>query len=85
MQSLGRDYCLEKGILFRRVNEVKKVVVPWQSHWSLIQTFHDDNGHVNFNKTYDAIKNKYWFSNMRRFIQKYVHVYLVNMPKTNRA
>lgn len=68
---LAKDFLFENGVLYKKVGNSQNVVVPRMSRWSLVQSFHDNNGHVNFNKTYNAIRSKYWFHGMRRFIQKY--------------
>ncbi|KAG7307844.1 hypothetical protein JYU34_006447 [Plutella xylostella] len=48
LKGLANDYVVESGLLFRKVNGENKVVVPRQCRWSLVQSFHDNNGHVNY-------------------------------------
>lgn len=46
--------------------------MPKGVRWQVLKANHDDIGHFGFDKTYDKIKNTYWFAKMRRFIKKEV-------------
>lgn len=67
-----KHFSLKRGILFRKVENTLKWIVPQSSRWLICKLNHDDCGHLGFIKTCDRIKKHYWFPQMSRFVKKYV-------------
>lgn len=47
-------------------------VVPRGARWQILQSNHDEVGHLGFDKTLNRIRSMYLFPKMRRFVKKYV-------------
>lgn len=66
------NYLIRGERLFRKALNGERLVVPDCARWKLLQKFHDDVGHVGLKRCDEAIKSKYWFPKMTKFIRKYV-------------
>lgn len=66
------QYDLRKGRVYRRTEHGNRAVLPKSCKWQILRFNHDDIGHFSFDKTYERIASKFWFSKMRRFTKKYV-------------
>lgn len=69
---IKNNFLIKKGLLYRKTENGDRWVVPKGVRWQVLKANHDDIGHFSFDKTYETIKNHYWFAKMRRFIKKYV-------------
>lgn len=69
---IKNNFLVKRGLLFRKTEDGDRWVVPKGVRWQVLKSHHDDIGHFGFDKTYETIKNNYWFAKMRRFIKKYV-------------
>lgn len=69
---INKNYTIINGCLFRKTLHGDRFVIPKLSKWSLLQKYHDQVGHIGFDKCEKLIKSKFWFSGMTRFIRKYV-------------
>lgn len=65
-------YKVEENILYRKVGEQYKIVIPKSVRWRIVKMFHDDNGHMNENKVIELIQREYWFEKLRRFVSKFI-------------
>lgn len=65
-------YKFDENILYRKVNDKFKIVVPKSVRWRVTKIFHDDNGHMCESKVIELIQRHYWFEKLRRFVTKYV-------------
>lgn len=66
------NYALKGGKIYKITSRGLRWVVPKVSRFQLLRMVHDDSGHFGFEKTYELLASKFWFSHMRRFITKYV-------------
>ncbi|OXA53726.1 Transposon Ty3-I Gag-Pol polyprotein [Folsomia candida] len=66
----------QDDVLFKRDNQYNRLtlVIPSKLIPSVLDECHDSpfSGHMGFTKTYDRIKQRYWFPGMRRQIMRYV-------------
>lgn len=69
---IKKNYVLKNNVLFRKVDDQLRLVVPKNARWQICRMNHDDVGHFGIAKTLERVKNKYWFPKMRKFIKKYV-------------
>lgn len=68
----SKEYVIEDNKICKIINNENKLLIPKDVRWRIIKLYHDDNGHPGLTKTIEAIKQKYWFTNMKKFITKYV-------------
>lgn len=66
------NYVVRNKKLFRKTTEGERWVVPKGVRWQILKQCHDDIGHFAFDKTYNKVKETYWFSKMKKFVRKYV-------------
>ncbi|KAJ8706078.1 hypothetical protein PYW07_010855 [Mythimna separata] len=66
------NYIIKDDLLFRQTLNGHRFVIPKLAKWSLLQKFHDQIGHVGFEKCEKTIKAQFWFEGMTRFIRKYI-------------
>lgn len=69
---IRKNFILKRDRVYRNTNDGLRWVVPKGCRWQILQKNHDQIGHFGFEKTYDRIKEHYWFARMRKFIKKYV-------------
>ncbi|OXA47863.1 Retrovirus-related Pol polyprotein from transposon opus [Folsomia candida] len=73
---INEHFTLKDDVLFKRDNQYKRLtlVIPSKLIPSVLDECHDSpfSGHMGFTKTYDRIKQRYWFPGMRRQIMRYV-------------
>lgn len=69
---IRKNYVVKRDRVYRNTGDGLRWVVPKGCRWQILQKNHDEIGHFGFDKTYDRIKQHYWFARMRRFIKKYV-------------
>lgn len=70
---IRKNFILKRDRVYRITNEGLRWVVPKGCRWQILQKNHDQIGHFGYEKTYDRIKQHYWFSRMRKFVKKYVN------------
>lgn len=70
------NYKIIDGYLFRKTLHGDRFVIPRLSKWSLLQKYHDEIGHLGFDKCEKTIKTHFWFPKMTRFIRKYINACL---------
>ncbi|RWS01414.1 uncharacterized protein B4U79_16732, partial [Dinothrombium tinctorium] len=82
------EYCLEiiknlndeksskfnilNGILVRMVGKKAKIVIPDAFKTTILNEFHDKEGHSDFEKTYGKISSRYWWKKMQNDVKTYV-------------
>lgn len=66
------NYVIKNNILYRKINNSQKWVVPTSCRWLICRLNHDDAGHFGFEKTLQRIRRNYWFKKMANFVKKYV-------------
>ena len=69
-------------------NPVIRLYVPNHLQLRVIKQYHDMNGHMGIDKTYDTIKRRYYFPNMYKILYKYIHSCVVcqnRIMKANKA
>lgn len=66
------NYTIKNNLLYRKVHNSLKWVVPTSCRWLICRLNHDDAGHFGFEKTLERIKRNYWFKKMSPFVKKYV-------------
>ncbi|OXA42497.1 Transposon Ty3-I Gag-Pol polyprotein [Folsomia candida] len=73
---INEHFTLKDDVLFKRDNQYNRLtlVIPSKLIPSVLDECHDSpfSGHMGFTKTYDRIKQRYWFPGMRRQIMRYV-------------
>lgn len=65
-------YVMTEEKLCRIVDGTPKIIIPKDVRWRVTRLHHDENGHPGSYRTIEAIKEKYWFTDMRKFVTKYV-------------
>lgn len=71
-KEVRNNYVLKDGKLYRRVGDELKWAVPQDARWKVCHMTHDECGHFSFEKTFEKLKQTYWFPRMRQFTKKYV-------------
>ena len=75
-KSLLKKYLLHEEILYYISNgdetPVLRLVVPIQLRPLVIKQYHDENGHMGVIKTYDTIRNKYFWSQLFKELHTYI-------------
>lgn len=73
---INEHFTLKDDVLFNRNNQYNRLtlVIPSSLVPSILEECHDSpfSGHMGFTKTYDRVKQRYWFPGMRRKIMRYV-------------
>lgn len=73
--TLAKGYTLQDGLLYRvHLDDIFLLVIPECRRQTVIQSCHDIPlaGHLGFSRTFNMIKNRYYWPNMRKEIKKYV-------------
>jgi hypothetical protein len=70
---MKEELCMQEGVLMRKCDNKLKIVVPKQSVSVVLNFLHDEPlaGHRDFEKTYNAIKGKYFWLLMHKEIKDY--------------
>lgn len=71
-EGLAKDYRLVDGRLCRVVQNELRPVLPKSSRFHIMKIYHDEHGHLGIEKCLEAIRAKYWFPKMRKYVSKYV-------------
>lgn len=66
------NFAIKNDVLYRRVNDELKWVVPKASRWLICRLNHDDCGQFGLEKTLKRIQRNYWFAQMTKFVKKYI-------------
>lgn len=66
------NYKINNERLYRITLHGDRLAVPQVARWKLLQKFHDGMGHCGLKRCEEALKAKYWFPKMTKFIKKYV-------------
>lgn len=72
VKDVKKHFSVKDHILYRKVGDHLRLVVPKNARWQICKMNHDDIGHFGFSKTLDKIESQYWFPKLRRFVKKYV-------------
>lgn len=70
---IRKNFVLKRDRVYKITQDGLRWVVPKGCRWQILQKNHDEIGHFAFDKTFDKIKQHYWFPRMRKFIKKYVN------------
>ena len=54
-----------------------RLYIPSHLKQLVIEQYHDKNGHMGIEETYDSIKGKYYWPNMYKEIYQYVNLYVI--------
>ncbi|CAG9830104.1 unnamed protein product [Diabrotica balteata] len=63
---------MNNDILYRKCNNLLLFYVPESMENNVIRSCHDELGHVGLDKCCEAIKECYWFPNMRQKVRTYI-------------
>lgn len=66
------NYKISNERLYKKTLHGDRLLVPCNARWKLLQKYHDNMGHNGLKKCDTAIKEKFWFPKMTKFIRKYV-------------
>lgn len=69
---IKNNYVIKDNVLYRKVGDQLKLVVPRNARWQVCRMNHDDIGNFGQAKTLERIHDQYWFPKLRRFVKKYV-------------
>ena len=76
--AVKRRYVLENEILYYlsdpNDNPTLRLYVPEHLRAMVVKQYHDDNGHMGVQKTYDSIRQKYFWPNLFQELYDYVSV-----------
>ncbi|XP_058987852.1 uncharacterized protein LOC131806936 [Musca domestica] len=72
IKQIKADYVIENGRLFRKVNNMKRMVIPERVRWRITKACHDDLGHFGEEKTLQRLQRDFWFPRMRRYVKSYI-------------
>ena len=75
-KAVKRRYILENGLLYYLSNPddnpTLRLFIPGHLRHLVVAQYHDDNGHMGVQKTYDAIRQKYFWPNLFQELYEYV-------------
>ncbi|MEW8548330.1 MAG: DDE-type integrase/transposase/recombinase, partial [Candidatus Thiodiazotropha sp.] len=75
-KAISRRYIIENDLLYYlsdpNDNPTLRLFVPEQLRHMVIKQYHDDNGHMGVQKTYDSIRQKYFWPNLFQELYEYV-------------
>ena len=54
-------------------NPTPRTYIPYHIKMAVIKQYHDDNGHMGIDKTFEALRLKYYWPNMYKELYKYVN------------
>lgn len=66
------DYCVHKDVLFRKIDGEWKLKCPSVLIPELLNFFHDERGHFGVHKTFNLIREKFYFQGVRKIVKGYV-------------
>lgn len=70
--SENKNFELRNGVVYRKHRNIVLFYVPELMVRNVIQTFHDDVGHVGLEKTMDLLTKVYWFPRMRAIVKNHI-------------
>ena len=75
-KAIKRRYLIENDIVYFLSdpddNPTLRLYIPVQLRQLVVKQYHDDNGHMGVQKTYDAIRQKYYWPNLFKELYDYV-------------
>lgn len=71
-KTIGDEYEIDNGRLFRRVGGKLLWVVPKALRWRIVQDQHGNAGHLSVEKTVNGLKKNFWFPRMRNVIKSHI-------------
>ena len=75
-QAIKRRYIIEHNIVYFLSdpddNPTLRLFVPGHLRQAVVKQYHDDNGHIGVQKTYDSIRRKYFWPNLFQDLNEYV-------------
>ena len=75
-KAVKRRYLIDNDILYYLSdpddNPTLRLFVPTHLRQMVVHQYHDDNGHMGVQKTYDAIRQKYFWPNLFQELYEYV-------------
>ena len=63
-------------------NPCLRLFIPEKFRGVVVKEYHDLNGHMGVHKTFDAIRQKYYWPNLFKNIQQYVTNCLICQPRS---
>lgn len=67
-----KEFVIDKGRLYKHINDKKLWVVPKTLRFKVTQDAHDKAGHLSVDRTIEKIRQQMWFPRMRNFVKSYV-------------
>ena len=71
-KQIKKEFVIEHGRLYKRVNEQKLWVVPKALRCKVTQDAHDNAGHLSVDRTIEKLLQLMWFPKMRGFVKSYI-------------
>lgn len=68
----SKDFEINNNLVYKKENRRLLFYVPNTMELNVIRSCHDDLGHVGIDKCINAIKELYWFPNMRTKVDEYI-------------
>ncbi|CAB0039370.1 unnamed protein product [Trichogramma brassicae] len=68
-----KDFEISSGVLYKRIGDKLRYVVPKCMRKSLAVRYHDYGGHQGVARTFELMSRRYYFAGMRRYIKQHVH------------
>ena len=75
-QTVKRRYVIENDVLYYlsdpNENPTLRLFVPEHHRQMVVRQYHDDNGHMGVQKTYESIRQKYFWPNLFQELNGYI-------------
>jgi len=68
----NENFALVDGLLYKKIGDQLKFVIPESMTFSVIRAHHDEMAHCGFEKTLQGIKQNYWFPSINKKISDYI-------------
>ncbi|KAJ8935219.1 hypothetical protein NQ318_012535 [Aromia moschata] len=70
---IHKDYTLKNNRVYKNTNDGPKWVVPKNARRAIVAYYHDMAGHFALDKTLSSLSQQYWFLQMRKYVERYIH------------
>ncbi|KAJ8961438.1 hypothetical protein NQ318_014685 [Aromia moschata] len=70
---IHKDYTLKNNRVYKNTNGGPKWVVPKNARRAVVAYYHDMAGHFALDKTLSSLSQQYWFPQMRKYVERYIH------------
>lgn len=71
-QYIVKDYVLQDGRVYRKMDNNILLVIPKNMRWRILQISHDDMGHPSLDRTIKKIFENFWFPRVRHYARSYI-------------